>query len=113
MRDFLQKNYTVLLPGQQAEVGDGVVRVKEVDVSACISWLKGKFYFDRMSLEDLSCWLERWYDVVFYFENERARSYLFTGVIYRYFSIEEIADLITKTTRGVEFEIDGRRVVVR
>ncbi len=113
VRDFLQKNYTVLLPGQQAEVGDGVVRVKEVDVSACVSWLKGKFYFDRMSLEDLSCWLERWYDVVFYFENERARSYLFTGVIYRYFSIEEIADLITKTTRGVEFEIDGRRVVVR
>ena len=113
IRDSLQKNYTVLLPGQQAEVVNGVVRVKEVDVSTCISWLKGKFYFDCMSLEELSLWLERWYDVVFYFENERARSYLFTGVIYKSFSIEEITDLIAKTTHGVEFEIDGDRVVVR
>lgn len=87
--------------------------VRDVDVSTCISWLKGKFYFDGMSLEDLSRWVERWYDVVFYFENDRARSYAFTGVIYKSFSIEEITALITKTTRGVEFEIDGNRVVVR
>ena len=113
VKDSLQKNYTVLLPGQQAEVADGVVRVNEVDVSTCISWLKGKFYFDRMSLEALSFRLESWYDVVFYFENERARSYLFTGVIYKSFSIEEITDLIAKTTRGVDFEIEGRRVIVR
>lgn len=105
------ENFVEMKPGEQAVVQDGVVTVKRVDARKSIAWIKGKFYFDEMPLEDIMKQLARWYDIEVFFAAQELKSYEFTGLIRKDFSAERVFEIIEKTTQ-VKFHVKGRSVIV-
>lgn len=110
--NHLNNQVRVLTPHQQAEFLNGQLAVKEVDVSAYISWIQGKFYFDSTPLEQIAKQLQRWYDLDFFFAKETLKTCEFTGVIRRDHTANEIFRIIEKTT-DIKFELNGHTVIVR
>ena len=104
-------NFVEIKPGEQAEVQDRVVTVKQVDVRKSIAWIEGKFYFDEMPLENIMKQLARWYNIEVFFVAQELKSYEFTGLIRKDFSAERVFEIIEKTTQ-VKFHVKGRSVIV-
>gem|GEM_PF-2226932 len=74
-------------------------------------YIDGRFYFEKMPLEEILLQLARWYDLQVFWANEELKSYKFTGAVWRYYSIRESLDMIEKTT-DVCFTVSGRTVTV-
>lgn len=109
--DMQADTAVVLVPNQQAALARGEIEVKEVAPEDYITWIDGRFYFEKMSLEEILLQLERWYDLQVFWANEELKSYKFTGAVWRYYSIQESLEMIEKTT-GVCFTVSGRTVTV-
>ncbi|MEY8591895.1 FecR domain-containing protein [Butyricimonas hominis] len=101
----------VLQPRQQAALSGGNIRVREVNPEDYITWINGRFYFERMPLEEILLQLERWYDLQVFWASEELKSYEFTGAVWRDNSIRQTLDMIEKTT-DVCFTVSGRTVTV-
>ncbi|MDR0765896.1 MAG: DUF4974 domain-containing protein [Odoribacteraceae bacterium] len=103
-----------LLPSRQLVMNreTGECTVRQVSrVEAYVNWKNGVLDFDAMPLEELSARLGRWYNVVFFFPDDRLKELLFTGSVKKYENIDYILDLIGATT-DVTFKIDGREITV-
>ncbi|MDR2413827.1 MAG: DUF4974 domain-containing protein [Odoribacteraceae bacterium] len=99
-------------PGTQAIASAGRLETREVDASIYLSWVHGRFCFDGIALERIAGQLARWYDVSFAFEREELKGYLFTGMIKREYSIEQVISIIARTTR-VRFELENDTVTIK
>lgn len=71
--------------------------VYDVDVSLYTSWVDGKFYFEKESLQEIAAQLERWYGMHFFFVSEKLKQEKFTGVVLKNYTIEQILSIIEKT----------------
>ncbi len=110
--DDLQTDSTVvLLPNQQAILVGTRIDVKEVNPEDYITWINGRFYFEKMTLEEILIQLERWYDLQVFWTDEELKSYEFTGAVWRDNTIRQTLDMIEKTT-DVRFTVSGRTVTV-
>lgn len=109
--DTQSDSVVVLKPNQQAVLSSGEITVREVDPEEYITWINGRFYFERMPLEEILLQLERWYDLQVFWTNESLKSYEFTGAVWRDNSIRQTLDMIEKTT-DVHFSVSGRTVTV-
>ena len=105
---------TELIPGEQAiwDRKEDRFSTRDVDVSHYISWMKGIFEFEDLSLSEITAQLSRWYDVKFMFEDEACAARHFTGGIKRYVPLVEFLQVIEQTT-SVKFEFLGRTIVVK
>lgn len=111
--DRMNRGRALLFPNRQANwYPDRPIEVREVDVANYVSWIKGKYYFDGSTLEEISEQLRRWYDLEFFFASEELKHSAFAGVIDREYTANEIFSIIEKTTR-VKFELKGRTVLVK
>lgn len=103
----------LLSPGEQALVrGNGPISRRKVELGMYVSWVQGIFEFENMSLSDITERLARWYDVSFRFEDEKLCDRSFTGMFERDGNLNQILQVIEKTT-NVCFEIHGTEVVVK
>lgn len=109
--DTRSDSVIMLKPNQQAVLSGGEITVREVDPEEYITWINGRFYFERMPLEEILLQLERWYDLQVFWTNESLKSYEFTGAVWRDNSIRQTLDMIEKTT-DVHFSVSGRTVTV-
>lgn len=109
--DLQTDSTVVLLPNQQAALSGAGINVKEVNPEDFISWINGRFYFEKMPLEEILIQLGRWYDLQMFWANEELKSYEFTGAIWRDNTIRQTLDMIEKTT-DVCFTVSGRTVTV-
>ena len=109
--DVQTDSTVVLLPNQQAALSGAGINVKEVNPEDFISWINGRFYFEKMPLEEILIQLGRWYDLQVFWVNEELKSYEFTGAIWRDNTIRQTLDMIEKTT-DVCFTVSGRTVTV-
>ena len=109
--DLQTDSTVVLLPNQQAALSGAGINVKEVNPEDFISWINGRFYFEKMPLEEILIQLGRWYDLQVFWANEELKSYEFTGAIWRDNTIRQTLDMIEKTT-DVRFTVSGRTVTV-
>ena len=64
-----------------------------------------------MELNDIMVQLARWYDVQFTFSASECKERRFTGVIRKYEDLNDVLDMIEKTT-NVKFIINGRNVTI-
>lgn len=108
---LLSDSTVVLRPRQQAIVGQDGISVKDVDPQEYITWINGRFYFERKTLEEILLQLQRWYDLKVFWTNEELKSYEFTGALWRDSSVEEIFDMMEKTTE-IHFTVSGQTVTV-
>jgi len=101
----------VLEPGTQALLHNHVLTTAVVNVRDLIGWKEGRFVFSDMSMQDIACQLERWYDVKIDFEDVMVRYYRFTGVMKRYNQLNQLIEMIEETT-DVKFKVYGREVKI-
>ena len=110
------KNQILLSPNQQSKVDSNspVINVSDVDVSQQISWIKGLFSFNDTSLEDIMHTLSRWYDLEFIFKSANQKKFIFSGILERTKSIEDILFIIEKTSSSneINFEINNKTIII-
>ena len=106
-------NQVVLKPGYQAVVDQysGAISQRAVELSLYTSWVRGIFEYENMELNDIMVQLARWYDVQFTFSASECKERRFTGVIRKYEDLNDVLDMIEKTT-NVKFIINGKNVTM-
>lgn len=104
----------LLSPEEQAiaHLKDSTLKTERVDASVVISWIKGVFEYENMTLEQIAAQLERWYDVKFVFSAPEFKERRFTGVVKKYEVLNDVLKLIEKTT-NVCFSMSGRVIAVQ
>ncbi|WP_147625557.1 FecR family protein [Gabonibacter massiliensis] len=105
---------TKLDPGKQAiwNRKEDRISVREVDASRYISWTKGVFEFEDLSLAEITLQLSRWYDIQFVFEDEDCAERRFTGGVKRYAPLVNFLEIMEQTT-NVKFEYAGKNIVIK
>ena len=110
------ENQILLFPNQQSKVDSNstVINVSDVDVSQQISWINGLFSFNDTSLEDIMHTLSRWYDLEFIFKSANQKKFIFSGILERTKSIEDILFIIEKTSSSneINFEINNKTIII-
>ena len=110
------ENQILLFPNQQSKVdsNSAIIDVSDVDVSQQISWIKGLFSFNDTSLEDIMHILSRWYDLEFIFKSANQKKFIFSGILERTKSIEDILFIIEKTSSSneINFEINNKTIII-
>jgi transmembrane sensor len=110
------KNQILLGPNQQSKVNSNspVINVSDVDVSQQISWINGLFSFNDTSLEDIMYTLSRWYDLEFIFKSANQKDFIFSGILERTKSIDDILLIIEKTSSSneINFEINNKIIII-
>lgn len=108
------ENRTFLQPNQKAILKNNTnfLRVEDVDVSADISWIKGLYIFDDTSLDQIMNTLSRWYDFKIDFENPEQQGILFSGVLERSKSIQDILEKL-EATGDIDFDIQNNTISIK
>ncbi|GGA89779.1 FecR family protein [Puia dinghuensis] len=105
---------TVLKPGEQAQLshdrGSALQVIADADVDAAVAWKNGYFDFNKADIQTIMRQLSRWYDVEVSFRGNGSRDKLFFGGIQRNLPLTSIFNILEKS--GVQFSIDGKKVVV-
>jgi ferric-dicitrate binding protein FerR (iron transport regulator) len=104
----------MLRPGEmgQFDRSTGKVEIHRVNAAHYLSWQSGTYVFENRTIEDILSELSIWYDVDVSFPNPAAGRQRFSGSLPRDRELQQLLQLMAKTTR-VRFEIEGRTVVVR
>lgn len=107
----------ILKPNQKALIKDdrtNEIAIMDVDVSQEISWLKGLFAFNEESLGDMMIVLARWYDAEVVFENAEHKTFVFTGILEKTETVEDILELIAATSEGqIKFEVNEKFITIK
>ncbi|TQO39544.1 FecR family protein [Arenibacter algicola] len=105
-----------LKPNQQAKINHNSdnIDIGEIDVSQEISWINGLFFFNEKPLEEIMIVLSRWYDTEVVFENAKQKYFVFTGILERTESVDDILELIGATSEGqLQFEINDKTIIIK
>lgn len=100
-----------LKPGEQAVNTINAIDVKEnADIDEAVAWKNGKFLFRNTDLHTIMRQLSRWYDVDVEYQGNVAQKH-YRGRISRNVPVSEIFQILK--TSGINFTIDGRKIIVR
>ncbi len=103
-----------LLPDEQVafDLNSGKISKQSVVASVYTSWIRGVFEYENMPLEEITTQLSRWYGVDFSFSAAEFKTRCFTGVVKKYDALNDILQIIEKTT-NVSFMINGKNIAVK
>ncbi|HWW38024.1 FecR family protein [Pedobacter sp.] len=110
VRSLINKKTIVLIPGQQAQLNDYTMHVKEVDVNEVASWKDGYFVFNNESAATVMRKIARWYNLEVIYENNIG-NIDFAGSVARYQNVSEIIKTL-ELTGLVHFKLEGRKLTV-
>jgi hypothetical protein len=101
----------LLKPGQQgtAQKNLSSISVQNADIEQAMGWVSGNFVFKDLNIKDVMKIVSRWYDVDAEYQGN-AQFKKFGGTTSRYSNITELLDYM-KITGGVNYKIEGRRIV--
>jgi transmembrane sensor len=102
-------NGTVIKPGQQARVEEGVRVVNNVDTSQVMAWKNGLFNFEGATLPEVMKQLERWYDIEVAYE-KGVPDIVFGGEMTKNISLAGLLLVLEKS--DIHFRLEGRKLVV-
>jgi len=109
---------TKLKPGEQAQLTHGdqagsdpahISVINDVDINAAVAWKNGYFDFNRADIHTIMRQLSRWYDVDVVFQGSGAGKEFYGGM-QRDLPLSAVFRILEKS--GVEFSIDGKKVMV-
>lgn len=104
------KKPLLLVPGEQALVGDAGISKSVVDVEAAIAWKEGYFKFYE-NIESILTKVGRWYNVDIVYTTKPDAISTFSGKISRDRDIGSILKMLEYDS-NLQFKIEGRRIVV-
>ena len=106
-------NELTLAPNQMAVFDKTTRKIlldEKPDTEARVGWTDGKLVFEDQPLSEIIVALERWYNVKFIVEDDRALKCRFYAKIDN-LTLQEVLDLF-KTSDGIEYEISGDEVII-
>ncbi|MFC2109908.1 FecR family protein, partial [Bacteroidota bacterium] len=94
-------NSIILAPNQRGLINknSSKIQVTPVDTEAYTAWIEGKFYFKSERLENILKRMSRWYNIDIIYEDDTLKNKIFTGVFYKGKTIDNLLDMICKTTQ--------------
>lgn len=100
---------TILNPGFQAgfDKSSGSLTVRKVDAESFSAWTRGLLVFYDEPLRSICRKLERWYGIRIDASSPSLDGVLYTGMIKRYETLNEVADLMNLTNEVVFSENGG------
>ncbi|MET3879504.1 FecR domain-containing protein [Chitinophaga sp. OAE865] len=99
----------VLLPGEQAVVGQSITVNKQANTSQAIAWKNGIFNFQQAPLEVVMRQISRWYDVEVVYE-KNIPAITFGGEMGRDLELKDVLEFLQES--GVHFKLSGRKLTV-
>jgi ferric-dicitrate binding protein FerR (iron transport regulator) len=81
---------------------------KKIDTKRFISWKDGELIIKSEPLEKLAFTLERRFDVIIHFEEEKIKEYRFTGII-KDETIEQVMAAI-KLASSIDYRFEDREI---
>ena len=106
---MLNGEWSMLNPGEQAQVSNNIKVVKGVDVEQVMAWKNGYFSFGNTDLQSVMKQIARWYDVDVVYEG-KIPDMRFGGDISRNSSASDVLKILEKSK--VHFRIEGKRIIV-
>lgn len=104
----------ILIPGQQAIITDGHIKVGKADIEQAIAWKNGSFNFDNTPMDVAMRQISRWYDVEIEYPNGTPKT-VFNGGMYRNMKASQVLEILSFFK--VHFEIvqgsDGKKILVK
>ncbi|MEQ7802121.1 FecR family protein [Pedobacter sp. ASV1-7] len=106
------KHKSLLVPGQQSLIMDGVdgIVVKKVNTEDVIAWHNGFFKFQDEDIKSVLKKVSRWYDVEVEYRNTK-KSPKLGGLSYRTKSLNDLLAQLEKIG-NLHYKLEGRRIIV-
>jgi len=102
---------TLLKPGQQSQVGNGMPQViNNVNVDAVVAWKNGRFNFANADIDQVMRQLTRWYDIEVVYEGAKPVD-TFIGEMERNLMLSQVVEGLEAMT-GLHYRIEGKKLVV-
>jgi ferric-dicitrate binding protein FerR (iron transport regulator) len=106
----------MLKPGQQSTISNNetnaVIKVNEAaDIDEIMAWKNGKFHFNDTDIKTVMRQISRWYDVDIEYTGKIPDDDVFTGTFSR--SLTAAKTLKILEFSGVNFKIEGRKIIVK
>lgn len=100
IEDYASDPPIVLKPGEQATLYKDTNKLEVTDVNTTIAsaWKDGKFYFEKVPLDQILMRMARWYDFQFTFKDRDLHKVRFTGVIDKNKTLVELLEIIKLTS---------------
>jgi len=103
-------NSTVLKPGQQAQVNNGIHVADNVDLEQVMAWKNGKFQFgETADIQTVMRQIANWYDVDVEYKGTITNH--IGGTISRNVNLSQVLKML-ETTGVARFRVDGRSIEV-
>ncbi|SEM90107.1 FecR family protein [bacterium A37T11] len=99
----------LLIPGQQAVVGDYSMTVSNADVQSALAWKSGIFQFKKTSFEDIMKQLARWYDLEIIYKRKIPQE-SFTGTMDKNVHLSTILKILDES--GIEVRIKDKKIII-
>lgn len=99
-----QDQVTELRPNHQLALGQGPVKIMEVDAQDAVSWINGFFNFNGADMRSVMRQLERWYDVRVELKG-KGKEGKFRGKIQRNLTLRQLLENLKHM--GVDFNLEG------
>ena len=105
----------IIKPGQQAllntSAGSPAITVIDgIDTDEVMAWKNGKFYFDNADIQTVMRQVSRWYDVDIEYAGKIPEDH-FTGKFSKNMTASNALKVLEFT--GVNFKIEGRKIIVK
>lgn len=114
VKPTLTKQEVLLEPNQMAVYyrSRNRIEIQSYDKKNVAQWRGGNLSFDMMPLNDITKMLERNYDVVFNYENQKIKGLKFSGSFKDNESLSVILDVI-KTNTGIQYDMNEDTIVIK
>jgi transmembrane sensor len=100
----------ILTPGNQSIVNETSFQIKTVDTERAIAWKNNKFLFENDDIKYIMRMIERWYDVEVVYTGQMPTE-KFGGGVSRFGNVSQVLKIL-QSTGGVNFKIEGRKIIV-
>lgn len=106
------KDTVVLRPGNKAVcLPNEQIRLTTVNTELYTAWRCGQYIFMNESVENILKQLARWYDIEVFYNNESAKSVVFSGDVRKYENIDTFLEAM-EVLGGVHFNVNGQTLIV-
>lgn len=103
-------NAAMLKPGQQSDFRNGRIHVNDgANTEAATAWLKGNFYFDNTSLQEVMRQISRWYDMDVVFTDAPMQR-TFSGAMKRDLRLRQAMRVLEYN--DVKYSIVGKQIII-
>ncbi|WP_165503504.1 FecR family protein [Pedobacter hiemivivus] len=104
-------NQTILTPGHESVLTNGIIKVNKVNPNEAIDWKNGEFVCNNEPLNSIMKKISRWYDVEVVYGHPELKNKTFSGSLSRYDHVSGVLNALEQAGT-IKFKLEGRQIQV-